>query len=69
MHLEADGVYRIYSNLSNDYPKGHKDLQVPTADWWQKWQDSRKVRNEIVHGKPARLQDKLRQQSMFHRRT
>jgi hypothetical protein len=55
MHLEADGVYRIYSNLSNDYPKGHKDLQVPAADWWQKWKDSREVRNAIVHGKASAL--------------
>jgi hypothetical protein len=47
MHLEADGVYRIYSNLSNDYPK--------SADWWQKWKDSREVRNAVVHGKANAL--------------
>jgi len=53
MHLEGERVYRIYSNLSSDYPKGHKSLLA--ADWWETWKASHKVRNNIVHGKANAL--------------
>jgi hypothetical protein len=47
--LTTERLYQVYSKLADDYPKGKKELQRTTADWWEPWLASRRDRHAVAH--------------------
>jgi hypothetical protein len=47
--LDNQRVYRVYSALTKDYPKGTQKPARPPADWWNAWLASRQDRHDVVH--------------------
>jgi hypothetical protein len=47
--LDNQRVYRVYSALTKDFPRGTQKPERPPADWWNAWLASRQDRHDIAH--------------------
>ena len=47
--LDNHRVYRVYSALTKDYPRGTPKPERPPADWWNAWLASRQDRHDVAH--------------------
>ena len=47
--LDNQRVYRVYSALTKDYPRGTQKPGRAPADWWNAWLASRQDRHDVVH--------------------
>jgi hypothetical protein len=47
--LDNQRVYRVYSALTKDYPRGTQKPGRPPAEWWNAWLASRQDRHDVAH--------------------
>ena len=46
--LDNQRVYRVYSALTKDFPRGTPKPERPAAEWWNAWLAGRQERNDVA---------------------
>jgi hypothetical protein len=47
--LDNQRVYRVYSALTKDFPRGTPKPERPPAEWWNAWLAGRQERHGVAH--------------------